>query len=165
MLVHAPSVLDNDDIKKVFDLYKNSNNSIKLNDVITDRHWASQIGNFLITEFTNDEFSFVWDKVKKLFPEDTELVYSRVLKYNRNCFIPSHIDTYDEDWQQANDISVIIQLNPRDDYTGGDAIVSNQLFELNPGDCIYYTYDNEHEIKKIKSGIRYVVNLRCKSVK
>ena len=115
MLVHAPSVLDNDDIKKVFDLYKNSNNSIKLNDVITDRHWASQIGNFLITEFTNDEFSFVWDKVKKLFPEGTELVYSRVLKYNRNCFIPSHIDTYDEDWQQANDISVIIQLNPRDD--------------------------------------------------
>ena len=105
------------------------------------------------------------DKVKKLFPEGTELVYSRVLKYNRNCFIPSHIDTYDEDWQQANDISVIIQLNPRDDYTGGDAIVSNQLFELNPGDCIYYTYDNEHEIKKIKSGIRYVVNLRCKSVK
>ena len=28
-----------------------------------------------------------------------------------------------------------------------------------------YTYEHEHEVKPVKDGIRYVINLRCKIVK
>ena len=165
MLQQWAGILDSDDIEKVFDLYKNTTNSVLLDGKETDRHWSSKVGSFIISEFTAEEFNFVWKKVKKVLPHNTELVYSRVLKYNTNSFIPKHLDTYASDWQQQNDLSIIIQLSHPSDYTGGEAIVSKRLFELYPGDCIYYTYEHEHEIKKVKSGIRYVVNLRCKLVK
>lgn len=169
MIYSAKNVLTQSTIDQIFELYRNSNNIVILDGVAQDRHMSSTVGHFMLTEFNADEISFVWDIAKPALETamggSIELVYARVLKYNRTCFIPSHIDTYDNNFQRENDLSVIIQLNSPADYEGGTMIVSKQLIELEPGDSVFYTYEHEHQVSKIKRGIRYVLNLRCKKVK
>jgi predicted 2-oxoglutarate/Fe(II)-dependent dioxygenase YbiX len=96
---------------------------------------------------------------------EVELVYCRILKYGYNGFIAKHVDSYAEKTQQATDLSIIIQLSDPASYKGGELIIENQLMDLQPGDMLAYTYEHEHEVKRVKEGIRYVINLRCKMVK
>ena len=44
-------------------------------------------------------------------------------------------------------------------------MVDGQLVEMAQGDMVYYTYDIRHGVMQVKSGSRYVVNLRCNLVK
>jgi len=41
-------------------------------------------------------------------------------------------------------------------------IVSDRKIDLQLGDAVYYTYEHEHGVTPIDSGIRYVLNLRLK---
>lgn len=166
MIYLVKDVLNQSQIDKLFELYRNSNNTIVLDGELQDRHMASTVGHFMLTEFTADEIQFIWNTAKvaieSALGSTVSLVYSRLLKYNKTCFIPSHIDSYDSRFQQDNDLSVIIQLNSPSEYVGGTMIVSKQLIELQPGDSVFYTYEHEHQVSQIKQGIRYVLNLRCK---
>jgi len=156
-------------IEYVYHIYRNSTNQVKLeqNSHTVDRHTISSVGKFLLSKFSQAEFTPVWESVKPHLEKSTgqsiELVFARVLKYNTSCVIPKHLDSNYEG--QQSEISVIIQITDPHDYTGGEMIVSGQLIELLPGDMVFYTYDHEHEVKTVKSGIRYVINLRCKKVK
>jgi len=166
MIYFSKSILNQSQIDQLFELYKNCNNCIDLDGVPQDRHMASTVGHFMLTEFSTDEIEFIWNSVKPKLEAETgvpvDLVYARLLKYNKTCFIPNHTDSYDNRFQKENDLSVIIQLNSADKYTGGTMIVSKQLIELEPGDSVFYTYEHEHQVTPIKQGIRYVLNLRCK---
>lgn len=166
MIYRENNVLSTEQIDKIFDLYRNSTNWIELDGLWQERHVPSTIGHFLITEFTSSEIDFAWHSIKPALDRqtgtDVSLVYARLLKYNRSCHIPPHLDAYDSIFQRDNDLSVIIQLNSAQDYVGGAMIVSKTLIELEPGDSVFYTYNHEHQVSKIKRGVRYVLNLRCK---
>ena len=171
MIKVVKSALSYSAITKIFELYHNSTNLVKLeqDDNVVDRHTIGLIGKFLLSKFSREEFAFVWDEImpvmKHHLNQHVDLVYARVLKYNHGCAIPKHLDAYAKGNQEPSDISVIIQITDPAAYTGGAMIVSGQLIELDLGDMISYTYDVEHEITPIKNGIRYVINLRCKMVK
>jgi predicted 2-oxoglutarate/Fe(II)-dependent dioxygenase YbiX len=168
MIYFERSLISQSQIDFLFDLYRNSANWVELDGEWTERHFSSTVGHFLLSEFTEKEINPVWETVKpKLDLQlncNTKLVYARILKYNKTCFIQNHVDGYDPN-QQENDISLILQLNSPNLYNGGAMIVSKQLIDLEPGDAVFYTYEHEHEVKPIKSGVRYVLNLRCKRIK
>lgn len=168
MINLVKSVLSYKTVSRVFELYRTLPNIVKLeqNNEIIDRHTIGVIGKFLLSKFSKEEFAFVWEEVKPVLEQelnsDVELVYARILKYNAGCLIPRHLDTFTE---ANSDISVIIQITDPATYKGGEMIVGNQLMNLEVGDMVFYTYDVEHEVKPVKDGIRYVINLRCKNVK
>ena len=122
-----------------------------------------------MSKITEEEFSEFWQSIKPVLDAhtgtDVNLTSIVVLKYNNTCFLPPHLDSYNNRYQCESDLSVVIQLSSPDSYTGGALIVSKQLIEMQPGDAVFYTYDHEHEVKTIKQGVRYVINLRGKTVK
>jgi hypothetical protein len=168
MLKVVKKSLSYDAINRVIELYHSLPNLVKLeqNDTVVDRHTIGLVGKFMLSKFSQEEFDFVWQEVKEHIENElgpVELVYARVLKYNTTCMIQKHLDSANE--STSSDISVIIQLSDPATYKGGEMIVSNRLIDLQMGDMVFYTYEHEHEVKLVKEGIRYVVNLRCKMVK
>jgi predicted 2-oxoglutarate/Fe(II)-dependent dioxygenase YbiX len=166
---HIPQALSPEVIDAVNTLYSECNNSVVINTNTVDRHWASTVGHFLITEFTAEEFAMVWENIKTQLANsvgaELEYVYGRVLKYNKTCYIPSHVDTFDPSFQKSSDISVLVGLNEDTDYAGGDLIIEKTRYRLTPGDAVYYTYEHPHEVTPIRKGVRKVINLRCRLVK
>ena len=142
-------------------MYRQSMNTVTIDGEERDRHYPSAVGHFMISEFNHQEFSVYWQMIKPELEIDAELVYARVLKYNRTCHIPPHVDSFSST-QKENDISLICQLCDSDQYVGGDMIVSDRKIDLQLGDAVYYTYEHEHGVTPIDSGIRYVLNLRLK---
>ena len=170
MLRIVRKALSSSVITKVFKLYSTSTNLVLLEqngDRLVDRHTIGLVGKFMLSKFSRAEFAMVWEEVQPLIEKEldcpVDLVYARVLKYNQTCAIPNHLDSHAEG--QDSDLSVIIQITDSAQYRGGDMIVSKQLMDLELGDMVFYTYDEPHEVKPIKEGIRYVINLRCKMVK
>jgi len=156
-------LISDDSVQKVFDLYHNSANTVIIDLQKVDRHAPSAIGHFMLSKFTKDEFDFVWQEVKEQVT-DHSLVYARVLKYNRGCYIQPHTDSYQQG-QLESDKSLIIQLNATTDFKGGAPFVNKELIELEQKDGVLYQYDELHEVKPVLKGLRYVINLRLKSDK
>lgn len=169
MKVVVKNVLPSHVIDEVWNLYRNTTNSIEIDGRIADRHASGLNGIFLLSKYTVDEFKNVWASVKSsaemAVGSKLELVYCRVLKYGINGHIVKHFDSYASEWQKENDISIIIQLSDPSNYRGGELIISKELMDLQPGDMLIYTYEHEHEVKPVKDGLRYVINLRCKRIK
>jgi len=169
MKVVSTKVISQELIDEIWDIYKNTTNTVEVDGRSVDRHKSGQLGAFLLSEYTKEEFKNIWPPVKKSLIEiincDVELVYCRILKYGINGYITKHVDSYSEKSQQENNLSVIIQLSDPNKYKGGQLIISKELIELQQGDMLAYTYEHEHEVKPVKSGVRYVINLRCKMVK
>lgn len=158
-----PGLLSSTAIEDAFYLFRNLPNHVNIDGQQIDRHAPSAIGHFLLTKFTTREFDFVWKEVKQQI-KDHSLVYCRILKYNRGCYIQPHKDSYNQG-QQESDKSLIIQMNPLEDFKGGAPFVNRELIELNPGDGVIYEYREEHEVKPVQKGLRYVINLRLKTDK
>ena len=156
-------LISHNTIQKVFDLYHNSTNRVEIDTKLVDRHAPSAIGHFMLSKFTNEEFDFLWEEVKHELVE-YDLVYARVLKYNKGCFIQPHTDSYNQG-QQESDYSCIVQLNDPSTYRGGLPSIDTRLFYLEQGDALVYSYDETHGVEPVQKGIRYVVNLRLKKVK
>ena len=156
-------LISDETVQSVFKLYHDSVNRVTIDDQVVDRHAPSAVGHFMLSKFTNDEFDFVWQEVKEQI-KDHSLVYARVLKYNRGCFIQPHTDSYKQGQQDSNK-SLIIQLKATTDFKGGAAFVNKELIELEQKDGVLYKYDELHEVKPVLKGLRYVVNLRLKSDK
>lgn len=169
MICFEKAAISQEQIQFLFDLYRHSKNWVCIDGQWRERHNASGLGHFLLSEFSKEEISTVWSvlqpKLESQLGSAVELSYARILKYTTSCFIQNHTDTYTEGLQASSDVSFILQLNDPQSYKGGSMIVSKQLVELSPGDAVFYTYDHEHEVKPVKSGIRYVLNLRIKRVK
>lgn len=156
-------LISHDSIQKIFELFHNSTNQVEIDNAVIDRHAPSAIGHFMLSKFTIDEFDFVWKEIKERL-DLYELVYCRVLKYNKGCFIQPHTDSYRQG-QQDSDYSLIIQLNDPNTFAGGHPSVNSKKYFLNPGDALLYNYSEEHAVEPVRKGIRYVVNLRLKKVK
>lgn len=167
MYKKIPNVLSQDQIDSILSKYKTLNNEVIINDKVQNRHYPSGVGHFMISELTDEELGHdIWNSISNsIFPLNCLLVYSRVLTYWRTCFIPKHTDSFAGEWQSENDLSIIIQLNHPSEYNGGILCIDNKVQTLSPGDLVMYTYNEEHEVKTIRKGARYVLNLRCKMVK
>ncbi len=157
------NLLSGEAITRAFELFRSLPNQVVIDGEQVDRHAPSAIGHFLLAKFTNEEFDFVWQEVQDQIV-DHELVYARILKYNRGCFIQPHIDSYRQGQSESNK-SLIIQMNPTTDFKGGAPFVNNELIELESGDGVLYEYSEEHEVKPVLKGLRYVINLRLKTDK
>jgi len=163
MIHQVKQALSHKAIEKVFDLYRESNNSVFIDDHWCDRFAPLLVGKAMLAKYTNEEFDFVWQEVKPKIEEtvgDAKLVYSRIIKYNPGCYIQNHVDGVIYTNKSFHNLSVIIAITDPKTYRGGEMIVGGDYIELEPGDMIFYTYDVEHEIKPVKTGIRYVINLR-----
>lgn len=158
-----PKLFPQDLIEPVFNLYRTADNQITQYGKTTDRHSPSSIGHFLVSSFTNSEFQFVWDSIQPTLT-NYELVYSRILKYTKGCYISDHIDIQSED-QQSADHSLIVQLNSLDQFVGGMPTVGEKTLLLDPGDGILYHHGERHSVTPVRKGVRYVINLRLKKVK
>lgn len=169
MIGVIPNVLSQSVIDETEALYRECSNTVKINTDEIDRHWPSSIGHFMLSEFTGSEFADVWQQVfpalQQHIGKDIQYVYGRILKYAQGCHIPRHLDSYDNNIQRENDLSVLVGLNDPGEYRGGVLIIDDQRYILSPGDLIYYTYEHYHEVQPIQKGVRRVINLRCKLVK
>lgn len=150
-------------VQYIFNLYHNLSNQVDIDGQTVDRHAPSAIGHFMLSKFTAEEFDPVWQEVQQQIG-GYDLVYARVLKYNRGCGIMPHKDSYKQG-QLESDMSLIIQLNDPDSYAGGMPTVNGEAIYLNQHDAVMYSYDEEHGVSQVRKGIRYVVNLRLKKVK
>jgi hypothetical protein len=161
MFERQAEVLDLSTILDIYKMYRELPNQVDLQGLVTERHWPSFVGHFLVTKFSHEEFDFAWKKIKPALP-NCKLVEARILKYSLGSHIPPHLDMHET---QDSDLSVILQLNHPADYKGGDMMIDGELVEMDQGDMVYYTYDVRHGVMQVKNGSRYVVNLRCKLVK
>ena len=157
------NLLSSEAITRAFALFRSLPNQVIIDGEQVDRHAPSAVGHFLLAKFTNEEFNFVWEEVQQQI-KDHELVYPRVLKYNRGCFIQPHVDSYSQGQSKSNK-SLIIQMNPTNEFKGGAPFVNNELIELESGDGVIYEYSEQHEVKPVLKGLRYVINLRLKTDK
>lgn len=83
----------------------------------------------------------------------------RVMHYPAGTQIGIHTDGWMESDGESN-IGITVQLSDPLTYTGGEAIYNNRLLDLNIGDGVQYEYHQPHGVKKIKSGDRWILNLR-----
>lgn len=165
MITKSKNLLTPDLTSFLLDLYRTLPNRVSIENQIRDRHYPSAIGHFMVSEFSKDEFEPYWKHIEPRLNHRLELIYARVLKYNVGCYIEPHLDTYNSTTQTQSDVSLIIQLNDPNEYEGGDMVINNRKQKLNIGDAVYYTYDAEHGVTPVTKGIRYVANLRLKTVK
>jgi len=164
MIKKHKNLLTHDECELIMYMYRSLSNTVIIDDQVRDRHYPSAVGHFMISEFSADEFASLWDSLSTRLNNEYKLIYTRVLKYNRTCHIPEHVDGFTES-QQPNDVSLICQLCEPSSYIGGEMIVSQRQINLEKGDAVYYTYDHEHAVNYVEKGVRYVLNLRLKKVK
>ena len=152
-----PNLVTPELTQEIYNVYRKSDNNFFGN----DRHYPSDLGHFLVSSFTIDEMGFVYNK----FLEDSysfawsyEPILFRVLKYTPGCFIESHID---QAWDGTEtDHSLVLQLNPTDEFKGGIPTVENKEYRIQQGDALLYKYGEEHGVTEVTDGVRYVFNIR-----
>lgn len=148
-----------------FKLWQNS--SLQFTDdkgELRDRVSSSSIGHFIVSYWTQKEFKPIIDHITKTVAEhfpNPVFTDMRILKYSLNCYIPNHIDG--SDTLRNNTHNVIIQMSEEDDYIGGKVIVNDKEYKLDPGDALIYDFKVLHEVRPVKQGLRYVMNLRFHS--
>lgn len=166
MIYHLPNLLDKNDINFLFEIYRSLNNVFVHPDgAVTERHVTGVIGYFILSRFKKSEVGDrIWDKIISKVSETAnsgtfEILSFRILRYQKNGFIPQHLD------KPSDDYSLVVQLNDPHEYTGGHLIIGGSLVELECGDSVFYTGEVKHSVSHIKSGVRYVLNIRLEKVK
>ena len=152
------NLLDTDLIPDIINLYRSSTNSVIVDNKRTDRYVTPKRGMFLLSKYNEEEFKFVWDNIKDKLPNCNPEIF-RILKYRVNNFVHRHADS-SKMGERITNASLIIQLSDPENYKGGEVIVGDELVELQPGDGVLYFYGEEHEVRKIKQGVRFVINIR-----
>ena len=89
-----------------------------------------------------------------------EPILYRVLKYTPGCYIEPHIDRA---WDGSEtDHSLIIQMNPTDEFKGGIPTVADKEYRIEQGDALIYEYGERHGVSEVTNGVRYAFNVRMK---
>jgi predicted 2-oxoglutarate/Fe(II)-dependent dioxygenase YbiX len=146
---------------RIYAVYRNSDN----NYFDDDRHHASSIGHFLLSSYTIEEMQFVWSTLlenEKSFALDYEPVLFRVLKYTPGCYVQPHEDV--AKYGDETDHSLIIQLNPTNEFKGGIPTVADKEYRIEQGDALIYQYGERHGVTEVTEGVRYVLNVRMKKI-
>ena len=167
MIVHIDNCLTESHVADIMSMYRSFSNSVVINDILRDRHYPSTQGHgkFMVSEFTVEEFAPFWSVIEPQLSEKYKLIYARVLKYIPGCHISPHHDGVSGGPDKNTDTSLIIQLTDPESFTGGAMMIGDNTYtDKGIGDAVYYSYDVLHGITPIIKGVRYVCNLRLKSI-
>lgn len=160
-----PKLVSADTIDEIFEIYRALPNAVEaIPGIFQDRHCPSETGHFMMSRFSNDEVSFVWDKIKDVFSE-YELELARVLKYSEGCFLQEHVDVVNKDCHVSPSYSLGIQMTDPATYSGGMLYVNGVTPYLEVGDALLWNNSDPHGVKHVGRGTRYTLNLRLKKVK
>lgn len=145
---------------------KECNKIIKLLENMDWKHVRNQpyidepmIANYYLLDYPENDF--VKDKFRKLihsnFPFKLKNINVYVIKYTVGQFFGRHNDR-NKNSENTKDYVFNINVLLNDDFEGGEFFLDDIKFEGNlPG--IAYTYNSSqyHEVKPVKSGIRYAI--------
>jgi predicted 2-oxoglutarate/Fe(II)-dependent dioxygenase YbiX len=86
--------------------------------------------------------------------------------YEAGNWLRNHLDSPKNEHEGDSTHSLNIMLSEKESFTGGSFLIGNeqrQIIELDQGDAVLYDYSHMHEVKKIKSGERWIINVRLLS--
>jgi len=155
-------------IDEALHLYRNSTNQVVIDGIPGERYISGALGVFVLSFYSEEEFKNIWGHLKPLIEGsvgcEVDPYEFRILRYGTNGFIKSHNDSVVFD-QSLNSklISIIILLSSSNE--GGDFVIDGEKCALNAGDLVLWTSEHSHEVRPVKQGIRYSINIRCLMVK
>lgn len=133
-------------------------NTIYLNESVIRRSAVSKNHGYIFHKLLCEEMEPFTSIIEKHVPNKT-IASLRSLQYLEGSAIRRHKDAPSEVYGDS-DSGLIILLTPPSEYKGGELIMNKTLMDLNVGDGVVYDYSIEHEVKKIKEGERWILNVR-----
>ena len=120
--------------------------------------WASHKLNYRfknkVEKATTDPtlLTFIADRVKEFGIKS--IPSCKIIHYGKGGFFLPHIDSGRN--HPIRRKTLLIQLSPADEYTGGDMFVGDTLFKKDLGNTIIFDSSITHELKIIDEGNRFV---------
>ena len=131
------------------------------------RFWPASTGSFMMCNISLVEaepwLPGVIEKVNAQTGETWQPRVSNILEYRHNNYVPPHQDV--SSTEQATTHTLIIPLNDRDQYGGGQMMIAGKEIDVAPGDGVIYSHDTEHSVEPIRGGIRYAWIIRLREDK
>jgi predicted 2-oxoglutarate/Fe(II)-dependent dioxygenase YbiX len=128
------------------------------------RHFINPRGGFNVYRMSRDESLKYCRQIESAIPGTTVISF-RPMCYETGAYLRNHLDASSNPEEGDSDHSLNIMLSAENEFTGGQFIIGNesrQIIELEQGDAIMYDYSLFHEVKKIKTGNRWIINVRVK---
>lgn len=130
------------------------------------RYYQNPRGWFRVFRMTREECKEYCNQIENFLP-GFKVVSFRPMLYEEGNWLRNHLDSPTNDHEGASTNSLNIMLSEKGSFTGGSFLIGNeqrQIIDLDQGDAILYDYDQMHEVKKIKSGRRWIINVRVTTV-
>jgi len=101
------------------------------------------------------------ESVQQVLPDYTVSSW-RVMKYETGGWLQPHKDLSFNSWEGSSTHSLNVMLSDPLSFTGGEFFIGDPsaYVEFQQGSGLLYDYSHTHEVKKIKSGVRWIVNIR-----
>ena len=128
------------------------------------RYFQNPNGWFHIYRLNREESREYCEIIESMFPGFTVISF-RPMRYDAGSWLRNHLDSPYNDEEGASTHSFNIMLSDPNTFKGGEFLIGNssrQQIILNQGDAIMYDYTQWHEVKKIKEGSRWIINVRLK---
>lgn len=154
-------IFEKKDCDKIINYFEDVNEWLYINEYPSKNYFFYKIDfndfktqHNLIYELINN---VIVDYVKKNHSLNIKSFTFILLKYEKDQFFSKHVDkVIDSDYHKDAILNVNFLLN--DSFTGGDFYLEDKKFVDNKVGVVFSYYSNQpHELKKIESGIRYLV--------
>ncbi len=129
------------------------------------RYYLNPNGWFRVFRMTRAECKNYCDQIESLLP-NYKIVSFRPMLYEAGNWLRNHLDSPKNEHEGDSTHSLNIMLSEKGSFTSGSFLIGNeqrQIIELDQGDAVLYDYSHMHEVKKIKSGERWIINIRLLS--
>jgi predicted 2-oxoglutarate/Fe(II)-dependent dioxygenase YbiX len=149
-------------------------NGLVIEDAVINEYTNKRLGSYFLSNELNDtKFNNINERIINILNKlkiYNNVVYTSIPKYTFNQynvgdFLTIHQDSHETKYGATT--TVLIQLN--DDYDGGDFIyVMNGIEYIVPkikGSIFIFDSNINHLVTKVKSGIRYSINVWPTSIK
>ena len=126
------------------------------------RYYLNPKGWFRVFRMTREESKEYCDIIEKVIP-GYKVVSFRPMLYETGNWLRNHLDSPTNEHEGDSTHSLNIMLSENGSFTGGNFLIGNenrQFIELEQGDAVMYDYSHMHEVKKVKSGKRWIINVR-----
>ena len=126
------------------------------------RYYLNPRGWFKVFRMTREECGEYCTQIESVLP-DYKIVSFRPMLYEEGNWLRNHLDSATNEHEGDSTHSLNIMLSKKGSFAGGSFLIGNdlrQIIELDQGDAVIYDYSHMHEVKKIKSGKRWIINVR-----
>ena len=82
----------------------------------------------------------------------------KLQQYSVNDYFDTHIDNYHGlDFNEDRKLTLIVQLTPSSEYTGGSLYIAKHQMSREQGSAIIFPSFYPHRVEKVSSGVRWVL--------